>query len=172
MSSITPIRAPLWGEQVLALSPPSAAEASKSWRRRPNLVPGRTLDAPSLVTRQNWAAGRHVVRAQAYTAGVVRGLEVDQVAGDGADGDEGPARLTVSPGQGLALSGEDVALSRAVDVALDDLPVVRGQDRSPPRPLARAGAQPASGGGVGAAAGAIRARVDRQRRPLRSLSLW
>jgi hypothetical protein len=123
MSTIHPIRHPLPGEQVLALSPSSADEAARSWRRRPNLVPGRTLTAPALEARQRWAAGIGVLRGQAFTAGVVRGLEVEPLPA--ADSESAPARLLVSPGQGLAVSGEDVGLPRAVEVLLDDLPVVR-----------------------------------------------
>jgi hypothetical protein len=123
MSTIHPIRHPLPGEQVLALSPSSADEAARTWRRRPNLVPGRALTAPALEARQQWAAGIGVLRGQAFTAGVVRGLEVEPLPA--ADSESAPARLLVSPGQGLSVSGEDVGLPRAVDFLLDDLPVVR-----------------------------------------------
>ena len=54
--SITPIRLPLPGEQVLQLSPADAAEAATSWLRRPNLFPGRALTAPTLDARSHWAA--------------------------------------------------------------------------------------------------------------------
>jgi hypothetical protein len=125
MSTISPLRHPLPGEQVLALSPSSAEEAARTWRRRPNLLPGRSLTAPALETRQQWAAGMGVLRGQAFTAGVVRGLEVELLPAQDVSR-PGSARLRISPGQGLAVSGEDVALSQAVELALEDLPMVVG----------------------------------------------
>ena len=49
MSTIRPIRHPLPGEQVLALSPAGGDDAARTWRRRPNLIPGRSLTALSLI---------------------------------------------------------------------------------------------------------------------------
>ena len=77
MSTITPLLHPLPGEQLLALSPASAEEAARTWRRRPNLLPGRSLTASALEIRQQLAAGVGVLQGQAFTAGVVRGLEVE-----------------------------------------------------------------------------------------------
>ena len=74
--SIKPIRNPLDGERVVALSPETANEAATDWLRRPNLFPGRALTAPTLEQRQRWQASRIVVRSQAFTRGVARGLEV------------------------------------------------------------------------------------------------
>ena len=71
--SITPIRLPLPGEQVLQLSPADAAEAATSWLRRPNLFPGRALTAPTLDARSHWAAGHIVQRGQAFTPGLRTG---------------------------------------------------------------------------------------------------
>ena len=65
--SITPIDRPLAGEHVVGLAPENAADASRWWLRRPNLFAGRTLTAPTLSARQDWA-GRHIaLRGQAYT---------------------------------------------------------------------------------------------------------
>ena len=122
MSTITPLLHPLPGEQLLALSPASAEEAARTWRRRPNLLPGRSLTASALEIRQQWAAGVGVLQGQAFTAGVVRGLEVELLPARETSA-AGSARLRISPGQGLAVSGEDVVLSQAVEVALDELPV-------------------------------------------------
>ena len=74
--SIKSIRNPLDGERVVALSPETANEAATDWLRRPNLFPGRALTAPTLEQRQRWQASRIVVRSQAFTRGVARGLEV------------------------------------------------------------------------------------------------
>ncbi len=116
--SIERIDQPLQGERVVALSPEDASRAATDWRRRPNLFAGRTLTDATLQGRQAWQAGRLGHRAQALTAGVVRGLEVFALPGAGG------ARLLIEPGQGLAVDGEDVVLVRRTECRLDDLPVV------------------------------------------------
>ena len=116
--TIERIDQPLQGERVVALSPEDAGRAATDWRRRPNLFAGRTLTEATLQGRQAWQAGRLGHRAQALTAGVVRGLEVFALPGSGG------ARLLIEPGQGLAVDGEDVVLVRRTECRLDDLPVV------------------------------------------------
>ncbi|KRC01098.1 hypothetical protein ASE11_05555 [Hydrogenophaga sp. Root209] len=116
--TIERIDQPLQGERVVALSPEDASRAATDWRRRPNLFAGRTLTEATLQGRQSWQAGRLNHRAQALTAGVVRGLEVFALPGSGG------TRLLIEPGQGLAVSGEDVVLARRAECRLDDLPVV------------------------------------------------
>ncbi len=116
--TIERIEQPLQGERVVALSPEDAGRAATDWRRRPNLFAGRALTDATLQGRQAWQAGRLSHRAQALTAGVVRGLEVFALPGSGG------ARLLIEPGQGLALSGEDVVLVRRTECRLNDLPVV------------------------------------------------
>ena len=116
--TIERIDQPLQGERVVALSPEDAGRAATDWRRRPNLFAGRALTDATLQGGQAWQAGRLSHRAQALTAGVVRGLEVFALPGSGG------ARLLVEPGQGLAVDGEDVVLVRRTECRLDDLPVV------------------------------------------------
>jgi len=116
--SIERIDQPLPGERVVALSPEDASRAATDWRRRPNLFAGRTLTDATLQGRQSWQAGHLQHRARSLTAGVVRGLEVFALPGSGG------ARLLIEPGQGLAVSGEDVVLVRRTECRLDDLPVV------------------------------------------------
>ena len=116
--SIERIDQPLQGERVVALSPEDASRAATDWRRRPNLFAGRTLTDATLQGRQAWQAGHLQHRARSLTAGVVRGLEVFALPGSGGE------RLLIEPGQGLALSGEDVVLVRRTECLLDDLPVV------------------------------------------------
>jgi hypothetical protein len=116
--SIDRINHPLQGERVVALSPEDANLAATDWLRRPHLFPGRALTAPTLQGRQRWQAGRIAQRGQALTAGVVRGLEVFAVT------EAGERHLLIEPGQGLAVSGEDVMLARRAECRLGDLPVV------------------------------------------------
>jgi hypothetical protein len=119
--SIKPIDHPLDGERVIALSPETANEAATDWLRRPNLFPGRALTAPTLEQRQRWQASRIVVRSQAFTRGVARGLEMGYTVEPGAGG---VVRLQVTPGRALAASGEDLVLPTPVEIRLTDLPVV------------------------------------------------
>ena len=73
--SVDTIKRPLPGERVLALSPETLTEAHDWLLRRPNLFPGRSLTAATLQGRQDWASHHVSLRGQAFTAGVVRGLE-------------------------------------------------------------------------------------------------
>src|SRR5690606_8228399 len=109
----------------LSTAPEDAAAAAATWLRRPNLFPGRVLTAPTLDARSRWLAGRIAQRGQAFTPGVVRGMEVGYRIGDPPE--EGARRavsLTVAAGQGLAASGEDVVLARPLEADLWALPVV------------------------------------------------
>ena len=124
--STTAIVSALPGERLIALSPRDDNEAAATWLRRPNLFPGRTLTAATLEDRQLWAAGRLAQRGQAYTAGVVEGLEVGAVWDPTGARPVGlPAvRLQIAAGRGLAVSGEDVVLPRDIDADLFGVPVV------------------------------------------------
>jgi hypothetical protein len=122
--SIKPIDQPLPGEQVVALSPKSAAEAAVVWLARPNLFSGRALTAPTLQRRQRWQAGRLALRGQMLTAGMVHGLEVGhELLPPSGEGQPPGVRLTIGAGLGLAVSGEDVVLPRPVALDLRQLPV-------------------------------------------------
>ena len=145
--SIKPIDTPLDGERVIGLSPETANAAATDWLRRPNLFPGRALTAPTLEQRQRWQAGRIATRGQAFTSGVIRGLEVSftiEAVPDGAP----VVRLHVTPGRALTISGEDVVVAVPVDVRLGDLPVV-----AEPAVFAEAGGEappaPPAPGGLG-----------------------
>ncbi|MEJ8850978.1 hypothetical protein [Variovorax rhizosphaerae] len=126
MSTIVPIAAPLPGERVIALQPGNASDAATDWLRRPHLFAGRTLSAATLAARQAWAAGRIAQRGQAFTAGVVNGLEVNHrlEAVPPAEGGGNQLRLFIEPGQALAASGEDITLTRPISLRLADLPVL------------------------------------------------
>jgi hypothetical protein len=127
--SITPITTPLPGEQVVQLSPADANEAAVTWLRRPNLFAGRALTAPTLDARSRWAAGHVVVRGQAFTPGVVRGLELGfRVTPPAETGARAQVVLQISAGRGLATSGEDVWLARAIELDFFGLPVIAPPD--------------------------------------------
>ena len=142
--SITPIDRPLPGEHIVALAPENAADASRWWLRRPHLFAGRTLTGPTLSARQDWAARHIALRGQAFTPGVVRGLEA---ALFNTAGGLATSRLALMQGQGLTVDGEDVRVLQALDVALADLPAVAD-------PSAFAGM-----GGAGGEGGSLAAKV-------------
>ena len=88
---------------------------------------------------------RHIaLRGQAFTPGVVRGLECDLFESAGG---LASARLALMQGQGLSVDGEDVRVLQALDVALADLPAV-----ADPSVFAGMGA---AGGGEGVSASKV-----------------
>lgn len=121
--SIRSIVDPLAGERIVALSPETATEAASDWRRRPHLFPGRALTADTLKQRQQWQAGHIAERGQDWTAGVVDGLQVEAAPVASTSG-FAAVHLKVAQGRGLAVSGEDVVLNRAISCLLADVPVV------------------------------------------------
>jgi hypothetical protein len=123
--SITSIIRPLPGERLVAIAPEDASAAAVAWLRRPNFFPGRALTAPTLEARSAWAAGRLAQRGQAFTPGVVNGLEVGYSIGEPEE-EGGRARvlLNIAAGRGLAASGEDLVLTRPLEADLWALPVV------------------------------------------------
>jgi hypothetical protein len=74
--NMTPVRDPVSGERVIALSPANATEAAAAWLRRPNIFPGRALTQGALQQSQEWAAGHLAKRGQDWVAGIVDGLEL------------------------------------------------------------------------------------------------
>ena len=114
---VTPIRDPLPGERVVGVSPEMSPTVRSEWHRRLNLYTGRTLSHRALITEQEQRAGRLATRGQTLSPGVVSGLEVGlEVVND-------EYYYTIMPGQGIAGSGEDVWLSRALRVTADAVPV-------------------------------------------------
>jgi hypothetical protein len=131
MSSITAITRSLPGERVLDLSPePSAITEAITWLRRPNLFAGRALTATTLEARSAWMAGRIATRGQAFTPGVVRGLEVEYRELPPIGSAPPQVRLSIAAGQGLSVDGETLMIGE-IDVDLFSLQVV-----APPEVLA------------------------------------
>ena len=123
--STTPITTALPGEQILQLSPSDANEAATTWLRRPNLFPGPRAHGAD--TRRPQPLGRraHCPARQTFTPGVVNGLEVGYAVTPPSEGGaHAQVRVHISAGRGLAASGEDVWLARAIELDFYDLPVV------------------------------------------------
>jgi hypothetical protein len=110
--SVTPIRDPLAGERLLAVDP-ALAPSVVSVHRRLNFFTGRALSDVALTTEQDWSGGRLALRGQMVSPGVVQGLEL------ALEGDT----LHVQAGLGLAASGEDVVVPRALLASLRDVAV-------------------------------------------------
>ncbi len=124
MSSITAITRSLPGERVLDLSPePDAIAEAITWLRRPNMFPGRALTTATLEARSAWMAGRIATRGQAFTPGVLRGLEVEYRQLPPLDSEPPRVRLSMSAGQGLSVDGETLMVGE-IDVDLYALHVV------------------------------------------------
>jgi hypothetical protein len=112
---VTPIRDPLAGERILAVDPPMALTAETAHRRL-NFFAGRALSDAALTVEQNARAGRLALRGQMVSPGIVSGLEASL---------EG-ATLHVQAGLGIAASGEDVIVPKAMQTPLREVIVAGG----------------------------------------------
>lgn len=104
---VTPIHDPLAGERLLAVDPPMA-QSAETVHRRLNFFTGRALSDVALTIEQQWSGGRLALRGQMVSPGIVNGLEASL---------EGET-LHVQAGMGIAASGEDVILPRAMETTL------------------------------------------------------
>ena len=121
--TVTPIHNPLPGEAALEVVPKLAREVGDAdWRRRINLFSGRAVSDVALRLEQQERSGRLATLAQSVSPGVVAGLEASTAIGTQADGTLFHA-LMISPGLGLAASGEDVMITRPLSINLRDVPV-------------------------------------------------
>jgi len=114
-------------EQAVAVLPPLAGRGGESWNRRLNLYAGRDLTANALAVEQRHRE-RHLARlGRTLSPGVVAGLEV--AVDPGPEGR--PDRLMVAPGRGLLADGQDVVLTAARSLPIDELVTL---DESTPLP--------------------------------------
>lgn len=112
-----PIKDSVAGEQLLAVSPPLAREPNADWRQRLVYFSGRALTEHAFRVEQNGRLGHVATLGQAFSPGVVTGLEVSA-----AQTGEGVV-LEIAAGMGLATSGEIVTLNRNHQLRLDDIQV-------------------------------------------------
>ena len=114
----TQIAHPATGESLLGIEPQLLQQVDPGWRYRLNLFAGRTLTDTALDGEQLYRAGLLATLGQAVTAGVVKGLafSIDTTQADPV--------LTVTPGYGIAASGEDVNLLRTLQTHLSTIAVV------------------------------------------------
>ena len=116
----TQIVDPAPGEDLLAIEPDFLQQADAGWLQRLSLFTGRTLSDTALTNEQAYRAGHLTLLGQSVTPGTVQGLElsVDLTAADPV--------LTLSPGYGIAASGQDVTLLRPMRTTLSGLAVLNG----------------------------------------------
>ncbi|MDH3665219.1 MAG: hypothetical protein OEU92_35255, partial [Alphaproteobacteria bacterium] len=128
---MTDIRNKAWlaDERALEVAPRFAPRVGDPVPRRLNYVAGRTLTERALRTEQTWRDRRFALLGRGLEPGIIEGFEVE-VLDDAA----GTATLRVSPGSGLARSGEDVTANRPLTVRLDDIPAAE--------PLIQTGIEP------------------------------
>lgn len=128
--NVQPIASPLEGEHVIAVAPGLSPEP-ETRRRRLNFWSGRSLGAEALETEQDHRSGHLAAGARALSTGVVRGLGIGLRTGvPMATPDLTGIEVLVSPGLGLASSGEEVVVARPVRVRLAEVPWVTFTTRS------------------------------------------
>jgi len=108
------------GESLLAIEPALLQKTTAGWLQRLAMFTGRTLSDTALTNEQAYRAGHLTLLGQSVTQGTVQGLElsVDSTAADPI--------LTLSPGYGIAASGQDVTLVRPLRTTLSSLAVLDG----------------------------------------------
>ena len=114
----TPIANPLTGESLLGIEPQLLQQVDPGWRYRMNLFTGRALTDTALDGEQAYRAGLLATLGQSVTPGTVKGLVLSL--------NTAPADpvLTVTPGYGIAASGEDVTVIRTLQTNLSTLAVI------------------------------------------------
>jgi hypothetical protein len=112
--STKPLKQPLPGEHLLRVEPRPAPFVEAGWLSRPHLYTGRALGTEVLAAEQRGRSGRLALSGQRVSPGVVEGLEVrlekEKV------GSQEHWYFHLSPGLGLAASGEDVVVPRLLRI--------------------------------------------------------
>jgi len=103
---VFPIDDPVVGEQILTVQPAIAPYPDAGWRQRLQYFTGRALTHTALRLEQQWRSGHAATLGQAFSPGVVTGLEA--VAAESPAG----VVIEIGPGTGLAASGEIVTVNR------------------------------------------------------------
>jgi hypothetical protein len=132
MDVTQPIRRSFADEHVIGIDPPLRPDQPNVWRRRINAFAGRALSDTAMSAEQALRSGMQRLYGLALTPGTVEQLVV--TAEPGAIG-AGPAdaRIQLSPGLGIARSGEDISIGRTVRLPLGAADC-GGQALVPPRP--------------------------------------
>lgn len=123
MDVTQPIRQSFADEHVIGTDPPMRPELSGHWRRRINAFAGRALSDKAMTAEQDLRSGMQRLYGLALEPGIVEGLAVRSETG--ALGQPvAAAQIQISPGAGIARSGEDISIGRTVRLPIGDVPVV------------------------------------------------
>jgi hypothetical protein len=123
MDVTLPISRSFADEHVIGIDPPLQPELANVWRRRINAFTGRALSDKAMSAEQAMRSGLQRLEGLSRAPGLAEGLMAS--AEPGAVGlAPATARLLVTPGIGIARSGEDVQIGRPLRIALGDLPVI------------------------------------------------
>ncbi|VAW63238.1 hypothetical protein MNBD_GAMMA09-499 [hydrothermal vent metagenome] len=122
---VFPIKTPVSGEQVVGLHPELKTFTEKDWRRRINNYSGRALTHTALRIEQSGRSGRIATLGQIVSAGVISGLEADKTVMPVRINDEETQQsiILISPGSGLAASGEVVTVNRPLQAIIEEISV-------------------------------------------------
>jgi hypothetical protein len=129
MDVTTRIERALADEHVIAVDPPLRPELPGVWRRRINPFAGRALSDKALTAEQDSRAGLQRLQGLALAPGTVEGLEI-LVEGDAPGQKPEGAFFQLSPGLGIARTGEDVSVGGARRISFGDLPVILRTDHA------------------------------------------
>ena len=129
MDVTQPIRRSFADEHVIGTDPPMRPELGNHWRRRINAFAGRALSDKALTAEQDLRSGMLRLYGLALQPGLADGLVVR--AEHGAIGQPvDRALVTLSPGSGIARSGEDISIGRTVRLPVGDISVVMRVDHA------------------------------------------
>lgn len=129
MDVTQPIRRSFADEHVIGIDPPMRPELPNVWRRRINAFAGRALSETAMSAEQALRSGMQRLYGLALTPGTVDQLAVSADA-DAIGKAPADAHIQVSAGLGIARSGEDVTIGRAVRLPVGDLPVILRSDHA------------------------------------------
>lgn len=129
MDVTQPIRRSFADEHVIGIDPPLRPELPNIWRRRIHAFTGRALSDKAMSAEQALRSGMQRLYGLALTPGTVEGLEVSAEP-DAYGAGPADARIRITPGLGVARSGEDVSAGRAIRLPLGDLPVILRVDHA------------------------------------------
>ncbi|HEX8238992.1 MAG TPA: hypothetical protein VF574_04545 [Allosphingosinicella sp.] len=114
-------------EHVVGVDPPMRPELPGVWRRRMNPFAGRAVSDKALTAEQDMRAGMQRLQGLALAPGSVDGLEI-LLDPDARGKAPAEALFQVSPGFGLARSGEDVSVGALRKMSFAMLPVILRAD--------------------------------------------
>jgi hypothetical protein len=129
MDVTQPITRSFADEHVIGTDPPMRPELSGYWRRRINAFAGRALSDKAMTAEQDLRSGMQRLYGLSLNSGVVEGLAVSPEQ-ESFGLPPADATIQISPGLGIARSGEDISIGRTVRIPVGDIPVILRVDHA------------------------------------------